>query len=279
MRVLPDQIRVAVVERQPVAFARQGQQFGLVDADGVLLNMPVAMMTERHYSFPVLTGFDDHDSPAAGKARMDAYLRMKQELTANGAHDLDRVSEIDLTDPENARVLMQEQGSDILADFGRDHFLERFQRYEANVKDWRQQYPNLGEVDLRYDHQAVLEMKHKSASASLPDAGSAGKPAAGSRPDGLAKAKYPRRAVLARTSIKRSSSKRSTINRSSSRKSTDQARSSKAHHAQVSHVRRRAKARRKTSSKASSKPAGKTSRRTRHENQARASHARTEQGQ
>ena len=38
MRVLPDQIRVALVERQPVAFTRQGQQIGLVDANGVLLS-------------------------------------------------------------------------------------------------------------------------------------------------------------------------------------------------------------------------------------------------
>ena len=40
MRLLPDQIRVSVVERQPVAFTRHGQQIGLVDANGVLLDMP-----------------------------------------------------------------------------------------------------------------------------------------------------------------------------------------------------------------------------------------------
>ena len=58
MRLLPDQIRVAVVERQPVAFTRHGQQIGLVDANGVLLTMPPATMAEHHYSFPVVTGID-----------------------------------------------------------------------------------------------------------------------------------------------------------------------------------------------------------------------------
>ena len=41
MRLLPDQIRVSVIERQPVAFVRHGQQIGLVDQSGVLLSMPV----------------------------------------------------------------------------------------------------------------------------------------------------------------------------------------------------------------------------------------------
>ncbi|HEX2919416.1 MAG TPA: FtsQ-type POTRA domain-containing protein, partial [Edaphobacter sp.] len=61
MRLLPDQIRVSVVERTPVAFVRQGQQIGLVDANGVLLSMPPASMTQHHYSFPVVTGVNAAD--------------------------------------------------------------------------------------------------------------------------------------------------------------------------------------------------------------------------
>jgi len=70
MRLLPDQIRVQVVERQPVAFTRQGQQIGLVDSSGVLLSMPAAMMAQHHYSFPVVTGIDPRDPLASRKARM-----------------------------------------------------------------------------------------------------------------------------------------------------------------------------------------------------------------
>jgi cell division protein FtsQ len=53
---------------------------------------------------------------------------------------------------------MPEQGADVLAHFGEDHFLERYQRYQAHIADWRQQYPHLAAVDLRYDNQVVLEM-------------------------------------------------------------------------------------------------------------------------
>jgi len=158
MRLLPDQIRVSVVERKPVAFTRQGSQIGLVDASGVLLAMPAAMMAEHHYSFPVVTGIDGRDPAAARKGRMAAYLRLLAELDANGQHLSEQISEIDLTDPEDARVLMPEQGTDILAHFGEDHFLERYQRYKAHIAEWRQQYPKLEAVDLRYEQQVVLEM-------------------------------------------------------------------------------------------------------------------------
>ena len=178
MRLLPNRIRVSVVERQPVAFARQGQQIGLVDANGVLLTMPAAMMAQQHYSFPVVTGIDAGDSIDSRKTRMKVFQRLLAELDANGQKFSTQISEIDLTDPEDARVLMPEQGADVLAHFGEDHFLERYQRYKAHISEWRQQYPKLEAVDLRYDRQAVLEMAAGTdvaqAAADQQDAASAG---------------------------------------------------------------------------------------------------------
>lgn len=158
IRLLPNQIRVSVVERQPVAFTRQGQQIGLVDADGVLLTMPAALMAQHHYSFPVVTGINAGDPQVARKARMAVYQRLLSELDSNGQHISQQISEIDLTDPGDARVLMPEQGGDILAHFGDDHFLARYQRYKDHIAEWRQAYPRLAAVDLRYDQQVVLQM-------------------------------------------------------------------------------------------------------------------------
>jgi cell division protein FtsQ len=185
MRLLPDQIRVQVVERQPVAFTRQGQQIGLVDASGVLLTMPAATMAQHHYSFPVVTGIDPRDPLPSRKARMAVYGRLLAELDANNQHLSEQISEIDLTDPEDARVLMPEQGADILAHFGEDRFLERYQRYKAHIAEWRQQYPKLAAVDLRYDQQVVLEMARGANSVEAAvggetaSGGSGGKPSTG----------------------------------------------------------------------------------------------------
>jgi cell division protein FtsQ len=170
MRILPDHIRISVVERTPIAFVRQGQQIGLVDADGVLLTMPSATMTQHHYSFPVVTGIDAGDPQPSRKARMVVYQRLVRDLDSNGQHLSDQISEIDLTDPQDARILMPEQGRDILAHFGDDHFLDRYQRYKAHIAEWRQQYPHLATVDLRYDQQVVLQM----ASGATADADNAG---------------------------------------------------------------------------------------------------------
>ena len=177
MRLLPDQIRVNVVERQPVAFTRHVQQIGLVDANGVLLDMSPATMVVHHYSFPVVTGMDPGDSAASRKGRMALYGRLMAELDANHQHFSQQISEIDLTDPEDARVLMPEPGADILAHLGEDHFLERYQRYKAHIAEWRQQYPKLAAVDLRYEHQVVLEMTSGlNATQPAPDSSAAASP-------------------------------------------------------------------------------------------------------
>jgi cell division protein FtsQ len=179
MRLLPDQLRVNIVERQPVAFVRQGQHIGLVDASGILLSMPAAAMAQHHYSFPVVTGIDSGDTAASRKERMAVYERMIGELDANKQNLSDQISEIDLTDPEDARILMPEQGADILAHMGDDHFLDRYQRYKTHIAEWRQQYPKLAAVDLRYDEQVVLKMSGPDATqATIGNATAATKPAA-----------------------------------------------------------------------------------------------------
>lgn len=158
MRLLPNQIRVSIVEREPVAFVRIGQQIELVDANGVLLSMAPATIAKHHYSFPVVTGIDPGDSLASRHARMAVYQRLIGELDSTGQHLSNQISEIDLTDPEDARVLMPEEGADILAHFGDEQFLTRYQRYKAHIAEWRAQYPKLAAVDLRYDQQVVLQM-------------------------------------------------------------------------------------------------------------------------
>jgi cell division protein FtsQ len=42
--------------------------------------------------------------------------------------------------------------------FGSEDFAGRWQRLEQKLPGWRQQYPRLAGVDLRYQRQTVLEM-------------------------------------------------------------------------------------------------------------------------
>jgi cell division protein FtsQ len=158
MRLLPNQLRVAVVERVPVAFVRAGNQIGLIDKQGVLLDMPPAMMAAKRYSFPVVTGVLPQQSAEDRASRMRLYADFMGALNSAGGEASSQVSEVDLSDPEDVRVLLPSAGSDLLVHFGSEDFAARWQRLEEKLPAWRQQYPRLAGVDLRYQRQTVLEM-------------------------------------------------------------------------------------------------------------------------
>jgi cell division protein FtsQ len=158
MRLLPNELRVAVQERTPIAFVRVGDKVKLVDADGVILDMSPAMMAARHFSFPVVTGIHPNDPMSARKPRMQLYQKFVAELDASGQKLSEQMSEIDLSDPEDVRATVPAKGSDLLLHFGEENFLARFHVYQSHLNEWEQQYPRLAAVDLRYDGQVVLKM-------------------------------------------------------------------------------------------------------------------------
>lgn len=162
MRLLPNHLRVSVVERTPVAFVRQGSRIGLVDADGVLLDMPPGAKGDAHYSFPVVTGISASDPLSMRAARMSIFGRFAKDLDA-GDKGLAGISEVDLSNPEDVKALISIDSSDIWVHFGEDRFLERYQKFEEHLPAWRMQYPKLASVDMRYDAQAILEMQPGAA--------------------------------------------------------------------------------------------------------------------
>ncbi len=163
MRLLPDQLRVAIVERTPVAFVRHGNTIGLVDAHGVLLQLPPAAMAAKHYSFPVVTGLSAKDALPARAARMRLYQRFISDLDSGGTKVSPQLSEVDLSDPEDVWALLPAQGSDIQVHFGDSDFLARYRSYQQHLPEWRQQYPHLSSVDMRYENQVVLDMNQQTA--------------------------------------------------------------------------------------------------------------------
>ena len=159
MRLLPNTIRIAVTERTPVAFVRQGTQIGLVDADGVLLDMPQDVAGDPRYSFPVLTGLAESDPITVRAARMEVYRKFMAELDANGAKNSQSISEVDVSNPEDVKALVASGSTDILVHFGDENFLSRYKLFEQNLPQWKNQYPKLASVDTRYENQVVLEMQ------------------------------------------------------------------------------------------------------------------------
>jgi len=171
MRLLPDRLRVSVVERTPVAFVRQDGRIGLVDAYGVLLDLPSDDPAGAKYSFPVLTGIVAADPLSTRAARMKIYQQFIKDLDSSGPQLSETLSEVDVSNPEDVKALIPDHSSEILVHFGDEDFLERYQRYQQQLPAWRAQYPKLASVDMRYQSQVVLDMAPGTdANATVPDA-------------------------------------------------------------------------------------------------------------
>jgi len=213
MRLLPNRVSVAIVERTPVAFVRQGPEIGLVDANGVLLNLPGASSedasgqpdaaiarTAPHYSFPVLTGISAEDPLSVRAARMKIYMGFVKALDASGENISHRLSEVDLSDPEDVKAILPDAApgspdtasggadsasarADVLVHFGDGRFLERYREYEQHLTEWRAQYPKLAVVDLRYERQVVLQMQPGTAAPAADAAAPATAPGESSSTD------------------------------------------------------------------------------------------------
>ncbi len=185
MRLLPDHLRVSIVERVPVAFVRQGGHIGLVDKSGVLMDM-VSSGGEQ-YSFPVVTGISADEPLSTRAARMKIFERFTSELDAGGGKISEGLSEVDLSSPEDVKATIPDDATgsskELMVHFGESDFLERYNKYKSHLAEWRIQYPNLMSVDLRYDRQAVLEMQRGSV---VPVSGTGGTADAGKSDAGKA---------------------------------------------------------------------------------------------
>jgi cell division protein FtsQ len=157
MRLLPNTLRISVVERTPVAFVRQGSSIGLVDASGVLLDMPSNVAGDPHYSFPVLTGLSAVDPLSTRAARVEIYRHFMADLDSSGEKVTENLSEVDVSNPEDVKAVIPSGGTDILVHFGDEDFLQRYRHFQEHLPEWKQQYPKLLSADMRYDRQVVLD--------------------------------------------------------------------------------------------------------------------------
>jgi cell division protein FtsQ len=189
IRFLPNRLRVDLVERTPVAFARVGSRISLIDRNGVVMEMP----RSKKYSFPVIKGMSESEPLSMRASRMQIYGALMRELDSEGAHYSQDMSEVDLSDPEDAKVVATDPGGAVLIHLGSSDFLRRFKIYLAHLQEWRQQFQKLDSVDLRYERQIIvnpdstLHAAAHPASAAAPKAVAAAKPSAAAKPTALAK--------------------------------------------------------------------------------------------
>lgn len=154
MRLWPNQLRVQISERTPVAYVRTGSKIALLDASGVIMDVPPR--TKLNYSFPVITGMNDNEPLSTRAARMQIYSRLVRELDTNGVNYSHDLSEVDLSDPEDVKVTVEDAGGALVVHLGNSDFLDRYRIYVRHVNDWRVQFQKLQSVDLRFNGQIIV---------------------------------------------------------------------------------------------------------------------------
>ncbi len=154
MRFVPNRLRIAIHERTPVAFARIGSHISLIDAGGNL--MELAPGPKHKYSFPVITGMNANEPISTRAARMKDYNELMRQLDSGGARYSQDISEVDLSDSEDVKVMTADSTGGVLVHLGNGNYLQRYKIYVTHVEAWRQQFEKLDSVDLRYDGQIIV---------------------------------------------------------------------------------------------------------------------------
>jgi cell division protein FtsQ len=158
-RVWPNRLEVAIDERRPVAFvhfdpARRGQAVRprLIDADGELL--PV--VEHRKFNLPVLTGIREDQTREERVRLVRIMTRLCNELGDAGT----RISEIDVSNPDNVRIVYPTPHRAVRLILGDRNWRERLDKFFRHYPEIRQNLPRAIELDLRLDsHIPAVQME------------------------------------------------------------------------------------------------------------------------
>jgi len=166
MRFVPNRLRIEIHERTPIAFARIGSKISLIDGGGTLMDLPGT--GKKKYSFPVVLGMNANEPTSMRATCMKTYSDLVNQLDSGGAHYSQDLSEVDLSDGEDVKVLANDPQSEVLVHLGSSNYLERYKVYVSHVREWRQQFDKLESVDLRYDRQIIVNPDLQGAPKQVP---------------------------------------------------------------------------------------------------------------
>ena len=153
-RRLPSTVEVFVTERRPVALARFGGRLFLLDASGTVVDGYGPRFA--HFDFPIVDGLEKEGGGGAAVVdpeRMALAARLLAEL-AERPDVLDSVSQIDVADPGNVVVLLEDDV--VLLQLGAERFLPRLRLYAELAPLLREEVPDIDAVDLRFDPRVYV---------------------------------------------------------------------------------------------------------------------------
>jgi cell division protein FtsQ len=156
-RILPNRIRIELTERTPVAFARNGNELAVIDAHGVILDRP----REEDLHFPIVNGVSEDLPREQREKRMQIYEEFMKDVELVRPASSDRVSEVDLSNPKDLRVVMTglanaNDSQAVTIHFGSNDFTGKYKMLVDNFSQWQANAGRVQSIDLQYARQVVV---------------------------------------------------------------------------------------------------------------------------
>jgi len=161
-RIWPNQIAVQITERNPVAFAQLPRlqstdaPLMLIDEDGVLLPLE----TSAKFRLPVVCGIRRDQTEMERRGRVRRLMKLSAEV---GRH-MERISEIDVSDPDNLKLTYPLDDRAMILHVGHSQFARRLRRFLDNLDEIRKKLPDARVLDLRLEDR-ITAVRDEAAGA------------------------------------------------------------------------------------------------------------------
>ncbi len=167
LRILPNRLRVDLIERTPIAFARNGNELALIDAHGVILDRP----RDEDLHFPIVSGVSEDVPRDQREKRMQLYQEFLKEIDLVRGGSSQDVSEADLSNPSDLRVVMTGLASvtdpqAVTIHFGSGDFSRKFKMLVDNFTQWQAHAGRVQSIDLQYTRQVVVNPDTSAGAAT-----------------------------------------------------------------------------------------------------------------
>jgi cell division protein FtsQ len=151
LRTWPNQIKVHISERQPIAFIETRSEsisrWWLIDEEGIILEPP----PRTTFDIPVVTGVRIDEGRSTRAMRMRRMLRMLDELGPSRT----RISEVNVADLDNLKVTLKVDRKAIVLMLGDHNFHARFQNFLDHYADIQKRISDVSALDLRLDDRII----------------------------------------------------------------------------------------------------------------------------
>jgi cell division protein FtsQ len=165
-RILPNRVRVVITERTPVAFTRNGSELALIDAHGVILDRP----REEDLHFPIVSGVSEDLPREQREKRMQLFQEFMKDIELVRGGSSQNVSEVELSNPKDLRVVMTGLASPadsqaVTIHFGSSDFSGKYKMLVDNFSQWQANAGHVQSLDLQYSRQVVVNPDSSAGAA------------------------------------------------------------------------------------------------------------------